>query len=270
MKQMYKAVRFFLACGVVFASGYFLAKPRNDADRLFAPLLCALAVYSLWRGRYPAGPSPTSLKMYDECNRLLTATVAHNTVVSKRCGIGLILSLVSLLDFIPSVAQSDHNHATRQQTSFGVEEPFEHVVVLPSGALKALETSSLSADMLRDCAENEGMKVSEIPTSWFEGSWIALSGSRSSGLVVRAEYGCFFGAHIAQFWLLSKAGQNYRVVFTGRADAFRVLPTRTNGYCDVQLIFAMQAGAEIRYVTFKYTDGEYKESNSKIERPYDK
>ena len=204
-----------------------------------------------------------------------TATVAHNTVVSKRFGIGLILSLVSLLDFIPSVAQSVHKHAPKQQTSFGVEEPFEHVVVLPSRALEALATSSLSADMPRDCAENEGMKVSEIPASWFEGSWIKLSGSRSSGLVVRAkyvvnpQYGCFFGAHIAQFWLLSKAGQNYRVVFTGRADAFRVLPTRSNGYRDVQLIFATQAGAKISYVTFKYAGGEYKESNSKIERPYD-
>ena len=133
-----------------------------------------------------------------------------------------------------------------------------------------MENSKLSAAMLRDCAEDEGLNVSEIPASWFVGSWIELSGAHSSGLVVRAEHGCFWGAHITQFWLLSKVGANYRVVFTGRADAFRVLSTRTDGYRDVQLIFAMQAGAEINYVTFKYTNGEYTEWDSKTERPYDK
>jgi len=48
---MKNAFLFFLACVILFGSGYFVAKPRNDADKIFAPLLGAIAVYYLWRGR---------------------------------------------------------------------------------------------------------------------------------------------------------------------------------------------------------------------------
>ena len=57
MKELYTALRFLVACAVIFGSGYFLAKPRSDADKMFAPFLCAFAVYHLWRGRSPANPS---------------------------------------------------------------------------------------------------------------------------------------------------------------------------------------------------------------------
>lgn len=56
MRELYSAFRFLLACLVIFGSGYLLAKPRNDADKVFVPLLCALAVYYLWRGRGPINP----------------------------------------------------------------------------------------------------------------------------------------------------------------------------------------------------------------------
>ena len=57
MKELYSALRFLLACAVIFGSGYFLAKPRSDADQMFAPFLCAFGVYHLWRG--PASTNPT-------------------------------------------------------------------------------------------------------------------------------------------------------------------------------------------------------------------
>ncbi len=57
MKQLYRAFRFLLACAVMFVSGYFLEKPRDDADKIIVPLLCALAVYYLWRERSPTSPS---------------------------------------------------------------------------------------------------------------------------------------------------------------------------------------------------------------------
>jgi hypothetical protein len=188
-------------------------------------------------------------------------------ICSKR--IRFILKIMPLLALSLCVAQSEPHDASKQQTIFSAEEEFEHPVVLPSAALKALETSKLSAEMLRDCALDEGIKVSEIPASWFVGSWIELSRGRSSGMVVGAKPVCFWGAHITQFWLLSKDGDDYNVVFTGRADAFEVLSKRTNGYCDVELIFAGQAGAEITSVTFEYANGEYTESDSSTERPYD-
>ena len=63
MRELYNAFRFLLACAVIFGSGYFVAKPRNSADKLFAPLLCAIAVYSLWRGQFSTDPSIPASKL---------------------------------------------------------------------------------------------------------------------------------------------------------------------------------------------------------------
>jgi hypothetical protein len=57
MKELYSGFLFFVACVMIFGSGYFFAKPHSEADRTFAPLLFALAVYHLWRGRAPTSPS---------------------------------------------------------------------------------------------------------------------------------------------------------------------------------------------------------------------
>jgi len=110
--------------------------------------------------------------------------------VSK--SIRFILSVIPLLALSLCGAQSEPQHAFKQQMSFSAGEEFEHPVALPSGALKALETSKLSADMLRDCAADEGIKINEIPASWFVGSWIELRRGRSSGLVAGAKQGCFW------------------------------------------------------------------------------
>jgi len=51
MKELYNTFRFFLACAIIFGSGYFVARPRSDADKPFVAFLCTFAVYQLWRGR---------------------------------------------------------------------------------------------------------------------------------------------------------------------------------------------------------------------------
>jgi hypothetical protein len=35
MKHWYYTFRFFFAYAMIFGGGYFLAKPRNDADKVF-------------------------------------------------------------------------------------------------------------------------------------------------------------------------------------------------------------------------------------------
>jgi hypothetical protein len=58
MKQAYNAFRFFLACALIFWSGYSFAKRRNDADKMFAPAFCGFGVYYLWRSsRNPPIPN---------------------------------------------------------------------------------------------------------------------------------------------------------------------------------------------------------------------
>jgi hypothetical protein len=57
IRQWYKTFRFFMACAIIFAGGYFFAKPRNNADKSFAPCIAAIGVLSLWRARRP-NPEP--------------------------------------------------------------------------------------------------------------------------------------------------------------------------------------------------------------------
>lgn len=57
MKHWYYTFRFFFAYAMIFGGGYFLAKPRNDADKVFAPGISGIAVYSLWRARKSSGLS---------------------------------------------------------------------------------------------------------------------------------------------------------------------------------------------------------------------
>jgi hypothetical protein len=49
MKRWFRTSQFFVACAMLFGSGYFFASPRNHADPLFAPTMSGMAVYFLWR-----------------------------------------------------------------------------------------------------------------------------------------------------------------------------------------------------------------------------
>lgn len=58
MKELLSTFRFLLACTIIFGCGYFVAKPHNSADRIFAPVLCLLAMAYLWRS---GGPKSLSI-----------------------------------------------------------------------------------------------------------------------------------------------------------------------------------------------------------------
>lgn len=178
----------------------------------------------------------------------------------------VLLLLLSVTQLYPQAAKPTKTHH-REQTDFGAEGDFDHPVVLPDAALQSLRTSMNSDDSIQTCAEDEGIPVSSIPASWFVASEVRLSRSRSSGLVIRGEHLCLGGAHISQFWVLAKSTAGYEIVFRGRADGLIVLPTRTNGYRDLQLIFITQAGAYVDYVNFHYKNGQYHKAGHHLEHP---
>jgi hypothetical protein len=176
----------------------------------------------------------------------------------------LLLLVCGIRSYARLVQHPEHS---RQQTNFGVEDTFQKPVSIPDDALQSLRMSKGTDDLLQECAEKEGIPAAEIPASWFVASEIRLTQMGSSGLVVRGERACLGGAHIAQFWVLAKSAEGYRVVFQGRADGLAVLPTRTNGYRDLQLVIVTQAGAYVDYVKFRYSKGKYHVSRHRIEHP---
>ncbi len=182
---------------------------------------------------------------------------------SKHWKTGLIAMLALLLPHMVVCA----DERSREQTDFGAEGDFQKPVHIPTEALQSLRMSKRSDDLLQDCADQEGIPAAEIPASWFVASEIRLSRTSSSGLVVRGERPCLGGAHISQFWVLAKSTAGYKVVFRGRGDALAVLPTRTNGYRNLQLVLITHAGAYIDHVNFQYSKGQYQVSGHRMEHP---
>lgn len=162
-------------------------------------------------------------------------------------------------------APSQQNQRHEEQINFGAEGDFEKPVPLPLGALQSLRESEDPNDTVQACAQEEGISATEIPATWFAASVFRLSRGPSSGLIVRGEHLCLRGAHISQFWVLAKSGTKYTIVFRGRADGLCVLPTRTNGFRDLQMFIVTQAGANVDTVTFRYSQGQYRVVSHQID-----
>ncbi len=201
-------------------------------------------------------------------NSVLLATDRSRIAEFNEMKLKLAIAFVMLVSSISVAAQSaSRNEHIREQTDFGAEDTFERPVPLPPAALQAIRDAKGADTLLEMCAESEGIRVAEIPATWFAGSEIRLSRVPGSGLVVRGENTCLSGAHIVQFWILAKSAATYKVVFAGRADALEVLPTRSNGYRDLQLVFITQAGVYVDYVNLRYSDGAYHKSGHRLTHP---
>jgi hypothetical protein len=190
------------------------------------------------------------------CMTLALATASALAIEHRRASIARATC-------VTSVCEAGLNSMQRQD--FGVEDPMPNAVTMPPSAIEAIRRSPESQESLRYCMQQERRSARDIPASWFSASQIDFTGSPQSGLVVRGN-GCFLGAHITQFWVLAKTATGFRSMFTARADGITVLPTRTNGYRDLQLVFVMAAGNEIQRVTLQYRKGAYRVAGRKIER----
>jgi hypothetical protein len=169
----------------------------------------------------------------------------------------LAIAFVVLASYVSVPAQSASSDGhTREQVSFGSEDDFQRAVPLPAAALQAILAAKFPDDDLERYAKDKGIRAAEIPATWFVASAVRLSQVPDSGLVVRAENACLYGAHIVPFWVLAKRSATYKVALVDRADALDVLGSRTNGYRNIQLFFF--SGADLDYLKFCYRDGEYR------------
>ena len=192
------------------------------------------------------------------CDRFLSPM----KITARPTSTALLLLIVCI---VQHTAAMEGNQQGGEQTGFGVEGAFQKPVAMPAGALLALRTSKPTHWLLQECAEEEGILTAEIPASWFVASEIRLTTKRASGLVVRGEHECLAGAHITEFWVLEKLATGYRVVFQGRGDGLSVLPTRTHGYRDLELVIITQAGAVIDNVALHFSKRGYVVSGHRIE-----
>ena len=124
-----------------------------------------------------------------------------------------------------------------EQNAFGSDSDLDHPTPIPDAAVKALR-EALSQDELPD-----HLRASEIH----------LDGPSEIDLVVPV----LAGGHAAVFYLLKPTSNGYQLIFDSGGDSMSVLPTRSNGYRDLQVVGITMAGAEITTVVYRFDGHKY-------------
>lgn len=168
--------------------------------------------------------------------------------------------LFTLLPFATAQKQPKHS---REQTVFQLELPFEHPTPLPADVLQRLRADERNRQSFETCA-NRG-KLKEIPAKWFVASEVSLKDDEPSGLVVKAENACLWGANIGPFWVFRRATEGYELVLNESALGLELLSTRTNGYRDIRLLASTAVVVLTR--DYKFTNDKYALASKQVRPP---
>ncbi len=173
-----------------------------------------------------------------------------------------------LLASAPALGRSDEN--TKEQSHFNcdqdyVNEPVQQPVTLSAEALEAL-----AKDQIVDSCLKEAGKSADQAFSWFVASEIHLGGGDEVDYVVLPSLlskveqpgdapnnACFRGANAASFWALRRTKQGYTLVFSGSGHDLSILHHRTNGFRDIKISTAIQAGGDISEAVYRFDGRRY-------------
>src|SRR3569833_2327804 len=169
---------------------------------------------------------------------------------------GMFVLLLSILVApLPVALGQNPSAAANSQTLFQLEQKFTNPAPLPAPVLKTLQMDPSNHELFESCPTRGSQHA--IPSSWFVASEVELKRGESTGIVVKAENGCLWGANVGPFWVFRHSDTGYRLVLAASALGLELLDTRTNGYCDIRLLSA--TGSKVHSAIFKFAAGEYRE-----------
>jgi hypothetical protein len=169
------------------------------------------------------------------------------------CEVSIWLIAVAVAP-LPMALGQNPSKTANPQTLFQLEERFTHPSTLPSSVLATLQADTSNQQLFESCP-TRGIQH-EIPSSWFLAAEVDLKHGDPSGLVVRADNGCLWGANIGPFWVFRRADIGYELFLDASALGLELLETRTNGYRDIRLNSA--SGGEVHSTVFKFIEGRYR------------
>ena len=118
----------------------------------------------------------------------------------------------------------------------------------------SLPKAKLSKEMLRVLKADQKKNQDGVPCDYV--AWaLDLNGDNIAEYVVRG-YGQCTGANIGPFWILSKSGDNYRVIFRVVSHDLEILPTRNDGYFNIEI--AAMSAVMIYGTEYRFNTGEYR------------
>ena len=168
---------------------------------------------------------------------------------------GMFVWLLSILVApLPVALGQNPSETANSQTLFQLEQKFTNPVPLPAPVLKTLQADPSNHELFESCPTRGSQHA--IPSTWFVAAEVKLKRGESSGLVVRAENGCLWGANVGPFWVFRHADTGYQVVLAASALGLELLDTRTNDYSDIRLSSA--SGSKVHSTVFKFAAGKYR------------
>jgi hypothetical protein len=169
----------------------------------------------------------------------------------RRMFIWLVAIVVAPL---PVTLGQNPSRTANPQTLFQLEERFTDPSPLPASVLETLQADTSNQQLFENCPTRGSQHT--IPSSWFLAAEVDLKRGDLSGLVVRADNCCLWGANIGPFWVFRRTNIGYELVLDASALGLELLDTRTNGYRDIRLSSAF--GGEVHSTVFKFIEGRYR------------
>jgi hypothetical protein len=147
-----------------------------------------------------------------------------------------------------------------EQTSFGMEFPFEQPVPLSESAKKALATDQGIAEVMKD----DQLSIESIPKGWFTASEVHLGPKSETDLVVMG-LGISLGPYSAGFWILRQTPQGYEIVLAVHTHNLALLDSSTNGFRDIET--GLATGGESYIDKYRFDGHRYQISPRRRNRP---
>jgi len=161
----------------------------------------------------------------------------------------IIIAVLILFVALP-FANAQESQRASAPTVFQAEEPFAHPVAIRDDVLAALKKDERTLG----CLKNHE-KPDEVTAAWFSATEVDLHHGAASGLIVKAENPCLFGANIIPFWVFSRGSNGYALVLRTDALSVELLNTWTNNYRDIRASAA--TAREVLTADYRFKDGRY-------------
>jgi hypothetical protein len=141
---------------------------------------------------------------------------------------------------------------------YQLEQPFQQPVPVPLQVLAILRSDKWNRESFDACPSRGDL--TQIPASWFVAARIDLTQGGNSGMIVKAENGCLWGANVGPFWVFRHTSKGYALVLQVNTLALEFLDSRINGYRDIQTTAA--TAVALTSTVYRFKGGAYRPEGS--------
>jgi len=199
---------------------------------------------TVWATYDLSGTSCAGVLSFDAGLRKLNP-LAEFVMMKTTAALFLVLSLGPPTNSAGQGAPAAQSYFSAEDSS--VEKP----IPLPQDVRATLSKDEL----VRNEAENDGIPINAIPSSWFSASVVHLTSPSKGDLLVVAQ-GPLRGSNVTTFWVFAGSRDGFQLVLTAPAHDLRIRSSRSRAYRDIETtsMTASQVASDVyRFNGKRYT-----------------